>query len=167
MYTWVQLEKSAETKRGSLKVRRSDSEKEVVPHKHSNDLRNYRKSSGGNSLSVLMFSKQKWLKNLSLICKNKADLTWLNLLQSQLKALCQCRWSSIFPPHWEATKMGAHCPEMASRGQNWSWDCCHPQGCLMMPEEWEEDGQWLLLLERQCTSRHSPWLIHLGPHAWQ
>lgn len=95
-----------------------------------------RKCSGRNTLSVVMFSKEyEWLKNLSVICKNKADLTWLTLLQSQFKALCWCKLSSILPPHGEATRMGAHCLGTASRGQNWSWESCHPQGCLMMPGE--------------------------------
>lgn len=128
----------------------------------------YSKCSGRNTLSVVMFSKEReWLKNLRLICKNKADLRWLNLLQSQLKALCWCKWNSILPPQGEATRMGTHCLGVASRGPHRSWESCHPQGCLMMPGEWEEDGQQLLLPRRQCTPGHSHWLTHLGPHAWQ
>lgn len=91
----------------------------------------------GLMCSTVMFSQvYELLKSIHLICTRKADLTRLNLLH-------QCIWSSILPK-------GGHL--LPGEGK---------QGVEAILRAWPQDGQGVLLPERQHTLRHSPRLSPL------
>lgn len=107
-----------------------------------------------------MFSKEhERLKNMILIYNIRQ-----NILHSQFKDLCWCKWSSTLPPYGEVARTGSLCLGMASRGQKGSWES---STLRVMPGEQEEDGQQSLLQGRQRTPRHSHWLTHIDLRVWQ
>lgn len=52
-----------------------------------------------------------------------------NILHSQFKALCWCKWRSTLPPYGEAARTGSLCLGMGSRGQKWSRESSTLRGC--------------------------------------